>query len=289
MTLFSFIPANEEEGRMMITALLPYLRHLHPHPNINKGFTADAAERASLAHWDAEKQCLVTDADRNLDLLLECDGDLDLPDLPAQQPVQIEGAPRPDPSALATLQTNALMEDDDTVSTLGQRRTPAEIAKLIAQAREKEGPSPPAPATSTDIAAPDQPQQPPPQSVPTTNSPPASTSSVSGTIATSFSTAAQSHASFASFTSRVSTMEARFDQFELNQQGHQQQQNQLFDAFTAKMQKFMENMPPRSPALPPDPPPDSHPAPPADSARPRQAAELPPDSVGGLAASGARL
>ena len=163
----------------MITTLLPYLRH-HYGDNVLRSFSSDAAARLERATWNDELKCLETPEDRNIELLLECDADLDFTTKFPAATVEIVGVPRPDPNQLASQQTAALNHDDDTVSTLrgtGTRIPPTAIP----------------PASATDAAA------------------APSSDSIPSTAATTFSTAAQSisNTSMASFTSRVSTMEER--------------------------------------------------------------------------------
>ena len=236
----------------MITALLPFLRH-HYGDQVLRSFSSEAAARSERAHWNEETKCLETSADRNIDFLLECNDDMDFTTKIPTNTIDILGVPRPDPNQLASQQTADLNQDDDTVSTMrenGTRITPATAALNLAALG--------------------------------TNAPNPSTDSVAGTAATSFSTEAQStsNASMASFTSRVSIIETRLTQFEIAQTGNHDQHSTRFDLVEGRLEKimtFMSRLQPSPPVLP------------TDSARPRQAANNPPDSVGGPSAAGAGL
>lgn len=109
---FTFVPENEEEARMYITGLVPFIRDTTNDWYLSF-FSADAISRYSDAAWDPTTNQLASTSDVWVNGSLVVDGDLNgAPTDNTNQSIDITNPPTMNSSDIPTI-----LRDDDSIST----------------------------------------------------------------------------------------------------------------------------------------------------------------------------
>jgi hypothetical protein len=127
--IVTFLPDLEEEARMILAGLIPFLVFRFPDHSdgIKAMFTPEAVQRAAEAHWDPTTGSVITAEDGIFTGLEEIDmeyclqgTDIVVEGGPNGEPTETTAAQRPDPS---NLQRPTFLTDQDSVSTIHTQGT----------------------------------------------------------------------------------------------------------------------------------------------------------------------
>jgi len=131
--IFCFHPDQAQTAQEIVAGLLVFLKGiwsgLMDVEKFNKFFSATALDRAKEAWWDPTDRCVITKADRELELLMTVDKDMAFTPMTVQVDIsQVAADPK-----VPTKRTNGLTASD-SVSTFQTKATKASKAPATTQA-----------------------------------------------------------------------------------------------------------------------------------------------------------